>query len=178
MLTTNVDHQFQRFGFDKKRLFYTQGDYGLWQCSKPCHRKTYDNEAAVRLMIDRQEDMKIPADLIPLCPVCGAPMTMNLRSDDTFVQDDGWYLARRRYWDFLRQHKNGKLLLLELGVGNNTPGIIKYRFWHMAAKNSETVYACVNLGEIFVPKELRESAVCIEQDIGSTIFSLLRTVRA
>ena len=116
VMTTNVDHQFQRGGFDKRRLFYTQGDYGLWQCSKACHNRTYDNEAEVRQMLAQQQDMKIPTELIPHCPVCGAPMTMNLRCDDTFVQDRGWYAASERYADFLRWHKGGKVLLLELGV--------------------------------------------------------------
>ena len=121
VLTSNVDHQFQRSGFDKSRLFYTQGDYGLWQCSKTCHNKTYDNETEVRQMLAQQQDMKIPSELIPRCPVCGAPMTMNLRCDDTFVQDRGWYAAQSRYAVFLQRHKQGKVLYLELGVGNNTP---------------------------------------------------------
>ena len=128
VLTTNVDHQFQLAGFDKKRLFYTQGDYGLWQCSKPCHQKTYDNEAAVRQMAAQQKDMKIPEELIPKCPVCGAPMTMNLRCDMTFVQDDGWYAAAGRYDDFIRRHRGLHVLFLEIGVGANTPAIIKYPF--------------------------------------------------
>ena len=110
VLTTNVDHQFQLAGFDKKRLFYTQGDYGLWQCSKPCHQKTYDNEEIVRQMVAEQKDMKIPTELIPKCPVCGAPMTMNLRSDMTFVQDEGWYSASNRYDDFIRRHKDLHIL--------------------------------------------------------------------
>ena len=121
VLTTNVDHQFQRAGFDKRRLFYTQGDYGLWQCPEPCHSKTYDNEETVRAMAKLQTDMRIPTELIPKCPVCGKPMTMNLRCDDSFVQDDGWYKAANRYEDFIRRHKNLHILYLELGVGMNTP---------------------------------------------------------
>ena len=101
ILTTNVDHQIQMAGFEKMRLFYTQGDYGLWQCSVPCHNKTYDNENEVRKMIELQRDMKIPSNLIPYCPVCKKPMAMNLRSDDSFVQDDGWYEAQNRYNDFI-----------------------------------------------------------------------------
>ena len=123
--------------FDKKRLFYTQGDYGLWQCASPCHQKTYDNEEAVRKMIKAQTDMRIPTELIPKCPVCGAPMTMNLRSDNTFVQDEGWYAAANRYDDFIRRHKELHILYLELGVGANTPSIIKYPFWQMTAKEFE-----------------------------------------
>ena len=165
VLTTNVDHQFQRAGFDKKRLFYMQGDYGLWQCSKACHCKTYDNENNVRQMVARQQDMRIPTELIPRCPVCGAPMTMNLRCDDTFVQDEGWYAAQSRYSDFVRRYKHGQVLYLELGVGNNTPGIVKFSFWRMTGENPKAVYACVNLGEACAPKEIADRSVCINGDI-------------
>ncbi len=169
VLTTNVDHQFQLAGFDKKRLFYTQGDYGLWQCSKPCHQKTYDNEAAVRQMAAQQKDMKIPEELIPKCPVCGAPMTMNLRCDMTFVQDDGWYAAAGRYDDFIRRHRGLHVLFLEIGVGANTPGIIKYPFWQMTAKNRKAIYACVNFGEAFVPGEIADRSICINKDVGEVL---------
>ncbi len=172
VITTNVDHQFQLAGFDKKRLFYTQGDYGLWQCSKPCHQKTYDNEEAVRQMAARQKDGKIPSQLIPKCPVCGAPMTMNLRCDMTFVQDDGWYAASGRYEDFLRRHEGMHLLLLELGVGANTPVIIKYPFWQMTAKNPKAVYACVNFGEAMCPREIAEQSICLDRDIGTVLGDL------
>lgn len=169
VLTTNVDHQFRLAGFDKKRLFYTQGDYGLWQCSKPCHQKTYDNEAAVRQMAAQQKDMKIPEELIPKCPVCGAPMTMNLRCDMTFVQDDGWYAAAGRYDDFIRRHRGLHVLFLEIGVGANTPGIIKYPFWQMTAKNRKAIYACVNFGEAFVPGEIADRSICINKDVGGVL---------
>lgn len=172
VLTTNVDHQFQLAGFDKKRLFYTQGDYGLWQCSKPCHPKTYENEKAVRQMAVSQKDMKIPTELIPKCPVCGAPMTMNLRSDMTFVQDEGWYAASQRYDDFIRCHQGLHILFLELGVGANTPGIVKIPFWRMTAENPRAVYACVNKGEAFAPKEIEERSVCIDGDIGEVLKKL------
>lgn len=165
VLTTNVDHQFQLAGFDKKRLFYTQGDYGLWQCSKPCHQKTYDNEERVRQMAAQQKDMKIPTQLIPKCPVCGAPMTMNLRCDMTFVQDDGWYAASHRYDDFIRRHEGLHVLFLELGVGANTPVIIKYPFWQMTAKNPKAVYACVNYGQAFCPREIAAQSICLDRDI-------------
>lgn len=172
VLTTNVDHQFQLAGFDKKRLFYTQGDYGLWQCPRACHNKTYDNEAAVRQMMTAQKDMKIPTELIPKCPVCGAPMTMNLRCDDKFVQDEGWYAASDRYDDFIRRHRNLHILFLELGVGYNTPVIIKYPFWQMTAKNPKAVYACVNLGQTVCPVELEAQSVCIDGDVGNILYSL------
>ena len=174
VLTTNVDHQFQRAGFDKKRLFYTQGDYGLWQCSRGCHNKTYDNEDTVRQMIDQQQDMEIPSELIPRCPVCGAPMIMNLRCDDTFVQDEGWYAARNQYSDFVRRHKHGTVLYLELGVGNNTPVIIKYPFWKYALENPDAVYACVNFGQAYAPREIAERSVCLDADIGRILSALNR----
>ena len=169
VLTTNVDHQFQFAGFDKKRLFYTQGDYGLWQCSKPCHQKTYDNETVVRKMLVEQKNMKIPSGLIPYCPACGAPMSMNLRADDTFVEDEGWHAAAQRYAEFLRRHEGQHILFLELGVGGNTPVIIKYPFWRMTYQNPKAVYACVNLSEAYCPREIQRHAICIDKDIGKTI---------
>lgn len=172
VLTTNVDHQFQLAGFDKKRLFYTQGDYGLWQCSKACHNKTYDNEDAVRDMAAEQKDFKIPAELIPRCPVCGAPMTMNLRCDNLFVQDEGWYAAAKRYEEFICRHKNKHILFLELGVGANTPGIIKYPFWQMTAENEKAVYACVNYGEAACPEEIEKRSVCINRDLSAVLAEL------
>lgn len=169
VLTTNVDHCFQKAGFDKKRLFYTQGDYGLWQCSKPCHQETYDNEAVVRQMWAEQRDMRVPSELIPRCPRCGRPMTMNLRSDDTFVEDAGWHSAAGRYSDFLRRHQNTAILFLELGVGCNTPVIIKYPFWRMTAANPKATYACINLGEAVCPQEIEQRSICIEHDIGAAL---------
>ena len=172
VLTTNVDHQFQMAGFDKKRLFYTQGDYGLWQCSKACHDKTYDNEEAVRQMVAEQKDLKIPSELIPKCPVCGSPMTMNLRCDNSFVQDEGWYMAANRYEDFIRRHNGMHILFLELGVGANTPVIIKYPFWQMTAQNSKATYACINYGEAVVPREIEKQAICINSDISAVLNDL------
>lgn len=200
VLTTNVDHCFQKSGFDKSRLFYTQGDYGLFQCSKPCHQNTYDNEAIIREMIEAQGyvlgggdapalpggtpslpkygfplpegkplKMTIPSGLVPRCPVCGAPMTMNLRADNAFVEDRGWHMAADRYQDFLRRQNRKKILYLELGVGGNTPGIIKYPFWQMTAGNPKAVYACINNGETACPREIRDRAICINGDIGEVL---------
>lgn len=169
VLTTNVDHQFQKAGFDKHRLFYTQGDYGLFQCSEPCCQETYDNEECVKDMLEFQEDMRVPTELIPRCPKCGKPMAMNLRSDNTFVQDEGWYRAADRYAEFLRRHENLHILFLELGVGYNTPAIIKYPFWQMTAKNSKAVYACLNFGEAVCPKEIESQSICINSEIQKII---------
>ena len=193
VITTNVDHCFQKAGFDKKRLFYTQGDYGLFQCCVPCHKKTYDNEEIVKKMLvsqgfefkdsENKKDgglifpenplkMEIPSELVPHCPVCGKPMSMNLRCDETFVEDDGWHEAARRYQDFLEKHKNAKTLFLELGVGENTPGIIKYPFWNFVHKNKDAFYAAVNMEETEVPAEIKARSVLIKGDIFRTIGNL------
>ena len=169
ILTTNVDHCFQKTGFEKQRLFYTQGDYGLWQCSKPCHNKTYDNEEQVRNMVNQQVDMKIPTELVPYCPICGAPMNMNLRCDDSFVQDEGWYKAEQRYEDFIRRSKNMNVVFLELGIGENTPVIIKYPFWRMTEENENSTYCCINLSEIYIPRPIKDQSICIESDIGEVL---------
>ena len=186
VLTTNVDHCFQKAGFDKKRLFYTQGDYGLLQCSKPCHKKTYDNEDMIRAMVLSQGweikeenrlaapdgvtlKMTVPTDLLPICPVCGEPMTMNLRSDDTFVEDEGWHRMHAAYAQFLQSHENKHILFLELGVGFNTPVIIKYPFWKMTMANENAVYACLNFGDAFCPEEIKDRSICIDGDIGEVL---------
>ncbi len=173
VITTNVDHCFQKAGFDKKRLFYTQGDYGLFQCSEPCCWETFDNEAVVLEMLNRQKDMKIPTELLPVCPHCGKPLTMNLRSDDKFVEDEGWHRAAERYQNFLRTRANEKILFLELGVGYNTPVIIKYPFWQMTAKNPNATYACVNKGQAVCPNEIRHKSICINGDISNVIYECI-----
>ena len=190
VLTTNVDHCFQKAGFDKHRLFYTQGDYGLWQCGKPCHHKTYDNQEVVRRMVEAQgfrvtaqglelpagaaPRMAVPADLVPHCPRCGEPMSMNLRADDTFVEDEGWHQAAQRYSDFLRRHQHMRVLFLEAAVGFNTPTIVKYSFWRMVYEWEDAVYACLNYGEAFAPDEIKKKSICIDGDIG-TILNQLHT---
>jgi NAD-dependent SIR2 family protein deacetylase len=189
ILTTNVDHCFQKAGFDKHRIFYTQGDYGLFQCSEPCHGDTYDNEEMVRQMVEAQgfeigEDgtlivpdnvilkMSIPTELIPHCPKCGKPMSMNLRSDNTFVEDEGWHIHAEYYSEFLRRHQNVKTLFLELAVGYNTPGIVKYSFWHMVNDWENATYACLNLGEAYAPDEIAKKSICIDGDIGDVLEKL------
>lgn len=172
VLTTNVDHCFQKAGFDKKRLFYTQGDYGLFQCSEPCCQETWDNKETVRQMVEEQRDRKVPTELIPRCPNCGKPLTMNLRSDDKFVQDEGWYRAARRCDDFIRRHQGQRVVYLELGVGYNTPLIIKYPFWRMTAQNPKATYACINMGQAVCPDEIGSHAICIDGDIGNCLDRL------
>lgn len=172
IITTNVDHCFQRTGFDKTRLFYTQGDFGLFQCSVPCCKKTYDNEEIVRRMAAEQKNMRIPSALVPRCPVCGAPMTQNMRFDDTFVEDEGWRRAMNRYQEFIRQHRDTNLLLLELGVGGNTPGIIKFPFWQLTAQDPAFTYACVTLNDAVCPPSITDQSICISADINDVLQAL------
>ncbi len=205
VITTNVDHCFQRAGFDKSRLFYTQGDYGLWQCSRPCHDNTYDNEETVREMLLSQgftiaadgelafqadsilgtipEDAQqafaagllkrtVPSDLVPRCPVCGEPMSMNLRADDTFVEDQGWYAASAAYAAFLRGCEGKRVLYLELGVGGNTPMIIKYPFWAMTHENDNALYACLNYDEACCPEKLKDRSLLLGGDTGEVLRKL------
>ena len=186
VLTTNVDHCFQKAGFDKHRLFYTQGDYGLWQCSKPCHNKTYDNGDIIRQMVEAQgfqvtgqgmelltgtvSKMAVPTELVPHCPKCGAARAMNLRADHTFVQDEGWYTAAGRYDDFVRRHKNTPVLYLELGVGMNTPGIIKYNFWRQVYQNPKANYICINKGQSYAPREIANRSICLDMDAAQVLI--------
>ena len=172
VITTNVDHRFQTAGFAEERLFCTQGDYGLWQCSLPCCARTYGNEAAVREMVRTQRNMRIPSALIPHCPVCGRPMTTNLRADDTFVEDEAWHAAAARYQTFLETHRGKGVLFLELGVGMNTPGIIKYPFWRMTARDPSAWYACLNLEAAYAPREIATRSVCIGGDLGEVLARL------
>ena len=173
VITTNVDHQFQKAGFPKDGLFYTQGDYGLWQCSEPCHDKTYDNYDVVKRMMEEQLDMRVPSKLVPYCPICGRPMAMNLRADGTFVEDAGWHEAAGRYRDFFEGHQTGKVLYLELGVGANTPVIIKYPFWHYVYANPEATYACVNYGEAYAHQSIGDRSILVEADIDRVLCDLI-----
>lgn len=176
VLTTNVDHQFQLAGFDKRRLFYTQGDYGLFQCSRLCCAETFDNEAAIRAMFEQQRDLRIPSELVPHCPHCGAELAMNLRADNTFVQDEGWYAAQARWADFKRRHAGLRALFLELGVGYNTPVIIKYPFWQMTLANPQATYACVNFGEAVAPREIERQSICVNADLAQVIGDVARAL--
>ncbi|MBR5345246.1 MAG: Sir2 silent information regulator family NAD-dependent deacetylase [Clostridia bacterium] len=190
VLTTNVDHCFQKAGFDKKRLFYTQGDYGLFQCTKPCCKKTWDNQAIIRRMVSAQgytieegnkltlpegksAAMTIPSDLIPKCPNCGRPLTMNLRSDDRFVEDEGWQNAAVEFEVWLTAHQGKRVVFLEIGVGYNTPGIIKYSFWQQVYRNPDAAYVCLNMEDMPVPDAIRDRSVAISGDSAEIIRKLL-----
>ena len=191
VLTTNVDHQFQRAGFAKERLFYTQGDYGLFQSSRPTVAKTYDNQKIVEKMLEAQGfvrdnagifqlpeekklKMSIPTELIPICPDDGLPMTMNLRTDESFVEDTGWKMAVKRYQDFLHSHKGKHVLYWELGVGMNTPVIIKFPFWRYTEENPNAYYACLNLGEAGCSEKIVERSICLNADIDKVLRDLLK----
>lgn len=175
VITTNVDHCFQKTGFDKERLFYTQGDYGLLQCSEPCCKETFENEDTIRRMLAEQKNMRVPTELLPVCPHCGKPLTTNLRSDDSFVENTGWHSAAERYEKFLRTRSGKRILFLELGVGFNTPVIIKYPFWKLTAQNNRATYACVNFGEAIAPGEIKEQSICINADIAAVLKGLGQT---
>ena len=188
VITTNVDHCFRKAGFDKKHLFYTQGDYGLFQCSEPCCQETFDNEKTVRAMVEAQgftvadgvltpptdgtPTMAVPSELLPGCPHCGRPMTMNLRCDDKFAEDEGWHAAAERYENFLRTRSGQKLLFLELGVGYNTPGIIKYPFFRMTADDPKATYACINMGQARTLRKIEERSILIDGDIAAVVRAL------
>lgn len=173
VITTNVDHQFQKAGFDKQRLFYTQGDYGLFQCSKPCHQKTYDNEKLIIRMIAEQKNMRIPSSLVPRCPICGRKMDVNLRSDETFVEDDGWHAASKRYEDFINKHQDDKVLYLDLGCGSNTPIIFKVPFLKWTMQNINATYATINLGEAFTVEQIKDRSIVIDADVNEVFKRLL-----
>lgn len=192
VITTNVDHQFQRTGFDRKRLFYTQGDYGLFQSVNPRIRKTYDNETWVMeameaqgfvwdengiftVPADRVLSIRIPAELIPKCPDDGSDMTMNLRADNSFVEDEGWHRASAAYSRFLKAHEGLHVLFLEIGIGMNTPVICKYPFWQMVDENPNAVYSCLNYGEAYCPKKIEHRSIVIDGDSGEAFASLLET---
>jgi NAD-dependent SIR2 family protein deacetylase len=172
VLTTNVDQQFILSGFESERIFATQGDYGMFQCAKGCHKQLYENESEVKAMVAHQRNCKIPKYLVPKCPVCGGEMEVNLRVDGYFVEDENWHKGAERYSSFLKENQNKKLLLLELGVGMNTPGIIKYPFWQMTNQWKNVFYVCVNKGQAWAPEEISEKSICVDGDIGQVLQSL------
>lgn len=173
VITTNVDGRFIDSKFDKDKIFAVQGDFALFQCSKPCRQETFYNEKYIREMIKYKKEMKIPTELIPKCPYCGRNMSMNLRADDTFVQDKNWDEQKSRYEKFLKMSDNSKILFLELGVGFNTPSIIKYNFWRMTLNNKKSVYASINLGECYCASDIEERSICIDYDIAEVLKKLI-----
>ena len=174
VITTNVDGRFVDSKFDKDKIFAVQGDFSLFQCSKPCRQETFYNEKYIREMIKYKKEMKIPTELIPKCPYCGRNMSMNLRADDTFVQDKNWDNQKSKYEEFLKMSENSKILFLELGVGFNTPSIIKYNFWRMTLNNKNSIYASINLGECYCASDIEERSICIYSDISEVLRELIK----
>lgn len=172
VLTTNVDHQFYKAGFDEKRIFATQGDYGKIQCQKACHPKTYDAKDLFRKMDKARRDCLIPSELVPKCPVCGGNMAMNLRCDNDFVEDEAWHEAADRYAGFLEQNKDKKVVLLELGVGFNTPIIIRFPFEKMVRENSSYSLIRLNMDEAVVPESFGKRAIGIGGDMAKAITDI------
>ena len=164
ILTTNVESQFPINGFDTNRIFATQGDYGLLQCSKPCHDKLYNNEKQVREWIAKTKDFKIPTELIPKCPICGSEMDINLRKDDTFVEDDAWRVMRKKYEDFLSRI-DGKLALVEIGVGFNTPAIIRYPFEQITYNSDNTTLIRINKDYADAIAENKDKTISFDEDV-------------
>lgn len=173
VLTTNVDHLFQQNGFKTAQMFYTQGDYGSFQCSRACHDEVYDNQQQIERMVHAQQDMKIPMALVPICPKCGAEMDMHLRKDDTFVQNAQWYAACERYDQFVQSCADKAVVYLELGVGQNTPAIIKHNFWRQTYRNPHATYVCINQGEAYAPDEIAARSLCIDGDIAAVLHACL-----
>lgn len=190
VLTTNVDHQFQIAGFDKSKIFYMQGDYGLFQCEVPCHNKTYDNKQLIIKMLISQNflektksgyqiadkskwKMSIDSNLIPKCPVCNKNMTMNLRADETFIQDEGWLEHAQLYENFINKAKDKNLLLMEFGVGYNTPVIIKYPFEKMTYSFLNTNLLRFNKDYAFCPKEIENKTLLFDEDIQDVLSKMV-----
>lgn len=176
VLTTNVDHQFFLSGFDEENIFATQGDYGLIQCKMGCHPKTYDAVKMFKQMEQARQDCMVPSYMVPKCPVCKGPMEMNLRSDRYFVEDEAWHKAEQRFGKYLGECQDKKTVLLELGVGFNTPTIIRYPFEKLMRQNNNMSLIRLNVEEAIVPEEFGERAVGINEDIVRSIEDLLKEV--
>ena len=175
VLSTNADAQFVKAGLPEEKIFCTQGDYFHIQCRKRCHNKTYNAVKMFKQMDQARKDCKVPSYMVPTCPVCGGAMDMNLRKDNYFVQDEEWYKAEQRFSDFLTEATDKKLVLLELGVGFNTPMIIKYPFHNLTKLNKSVNYICINLDEEPVPADISEHSLMITGDISAVLQDILNT---
>ncbi len=176
VLTTNADHQFYKAGFGDNHIFATQGDYGLIQCKRGCHAKTYDDIEMMNQMHQARRDCKIPSYMIPRCPVCGGPMEMNLRCDQYFVEAAAWHEAERRFGEFVDVCQDKKTVLLELGIGFNTPTIVRFPFEKLAGNHSNMTLVRLNLDEAIVPESLGKRAIGINADIQKSIGDIARHV--
>lgn len=172
VITTNVESQFQKAGFDPKRTFCVQGDYSFLQCANACHPKLYYNEELVSEMIKKTTDCKIPAELVPHCPVCGGAMDVNLRKDGYFVEDENWELSNKRYSAFLKKAGQGKITLLELGVGFNTPGVIRYPFENLTYRNESASLIRLNKNHPLGPAENEKRTISFTEEMDTVINTL------
>lgn len=177
VLTTNTDHQFYKAGFGTDNIFATQGDYGLIQCQKGCHQKTYDDIDMIKQMDQARRDCLVPSYMVPKCPVCGGPMAMNLRCDRYFVEDEAWHNAERRFGDFIEECHNGEVALLELGAGFNTPTIVRFPFERMVRENKNMRLIRLNLNEAIVPESFGERAIGINRDMNESITDIIDRAR-
>lgn len=172
VITTNVDEQFYKSGFDKDKIFATQGSYRYIQCKNACHNKIYDATNIVKKMIENITDCKIPTKLVPKCPVCGGEMEVNLRKDAYFVQDDNWYKQDKKYGEFLDKTKNKRLLLLEFGVGFNTPGIIRFPFEQMTYQNENCILIRFNKDNCMTFLDIENRILKVEDHIKDIVSKL------
>lgn len=177
VLSTNADAQFVKAGLPDEKIFCTQGDYFHIQCGRACHDKIYDAVDLFHQMDQARIDCRIPSSMVPKCPVCGGPMDMNLRKDNYFVQDDGWYEAEERFSDFLTDAINKKLVLLELGVGFNTPTIIRFPFEKLVREHDNISLIRLNLNQAIVPKSFGSRAVGINADMAESIKDIVSHIR-
>ena len=170
VLSTNVDGQFYNSGFDKDKVFEIQGDYSYLQCENACHNKLYDNRELVEKWLQNTKDCKIPSNLVMKCPVCGGNMDMNLRKDANFAQDENWYRQSKRYSEFLARAKN--VVLLEIGVGFNTPGIIRFPFEQMTANNEQITLIRINKDYPLPMLEISSKTISFDEDTNKIIEDL------
>lgn len=178
VLTTNADHQFYKAGFQEEKIFATQGDYGLIQCMKGCHPKTYDNIKMIKQMDQARRDCLVPSYMVPRCPVCGGLMNMNLRCDQYFVEDEKWHEAEKNFGDFLDECYEKKVVLLELGVGFNTPTIIRFPFEKLIKENKNMKLIRLNFNEAVIPESLQKRAIGINEDLAKSINDIFEIMKA
>ena len=172
VLSTNVDGQFYNSGFDKDKIFEVQGDYSYLQCENACHNKLYNNKELVEKWLRNTKNCKIPSDLVMKCPVCGGNMDMNLRKDANFVQDENWYRQSEKYEDFLSRSKGKNVVLLEIGVGFNTPGIIRFPFERMTAISEKTTLIRINKDYPNPMLEIENKTISFDEDTNKIIEDL------
>ncbi|MBU6081251.1 SIR2 family NAD-dependent protein deacylase [Allobacillus halotolerans] len=176
VITTNADNAFYAAEYDMDKVFRIQGEYGLWQCTEHCHQQTYQNEDLIREMVEKQSDMKVPADLVPYCPECGAPLEVNKRTEEKGMVEDGhFHEQKERYEQFLDENKDKKVLYLEIGVGHTTPQFIKHPFWKMTEENEQALFVTMNQKQYFIPHAIRPRTVQLDEDIAEVFHEAAKS---